>query len=64
MKFNVTEITAKRGETIRIQLKNVGTLPKMAMAHNVVVLKPTTKVVEFTTAAAHRRGIPSSSRRP
>jgi azurin len=42
MKYNVTEIKAKPGETIKIQLKNVGTLPKMAMAHNVVVVKPTT----------------------
>ena len=32
MKFSVTEITAKPGETIHIQLKNVGTIPKMAMA--------------------------------
>ncbi len=55
MKFSVTEITAKPGETIRIQLKNVGTLPKMAMAHNVVVLKPTTKLVEFNGAAAQAR---------
>ena len=55
MKFNVTEIAAKPGETLHIQFKNVGTLPKMAMAHNVVVLKPTTKVVEFNTAAAAAR---------
>ena len=55
MKFSVTEITAKPGETIRIQFKNTGTLPKMAMAHNVIVLKPTTKVVEFNTAAASAR---------
>jgi azurin len=55
MKFSVTEIKAKPGETLHIQLKNVGTLPKMAMAHNVVVLKPTTKVVEFNTAGASAR---------
>ena len=55
MKFSVTEITAKPGETIHIQLKNTGTIPKMAMAHNVVVVKPTTKVVEFNTAAASAR---------
>jgi len=55
MKFNVTEIKAKRGETIKIQLKNVGTLPKMAMAHNVVVVKPTTKVAEFNSAGAAAR---------
>jgi azurin len=55
MKFSVADIAAKPGETLKIQLKNVGTLPKMAMAHNVVVLKPTTKVVEFNTAAASAR---------
>jgi len=55
MKFSVTEITAKPGETIKIQLKNVGTLPKMAMAHNVVVVKPTTKVAEFNSAGAAAR---------
>ena len=55
MKYNVTEIAAKRGETIHIQLKNIGTLPKMAMAHNVVVVKPTTKVAEFNTAGAAAR---------
>jgi len=55
MKFSVTEIKAKPGETIKIQLKNVGTLPKMAMAHNVVVVKPTTKVAEFNSAGAAAR---------
>ena len=55
MKFSVTEIAAKRGETIKIQLKNVGTLPKMAMAHNVVVLKPTTNIAEFSQAGAMAR---------
>lgn len=55
MKFSVTEITAKRGETIRIVLKNVGTLPKMAMGHNLVVVKPTTKLPEFSQAGAMAR---------
>jgi len=55
MKYNVTEIKAKPGETIKIQLKNVGTLPKMAMAHNVVVVKPTTKLAEFNSAGAAAR---------
>jgi azurin len=55
MKFSVTEIAAKPGETIHLQLKNIGTLPKIAMSHNVVVLKPTTKVVEFNSAGASAR---------
>jgi azurin len=55
MKFSVTEIAAKPGETLRIRFKNVGTLPKMAMAHNVVVVKPTTKLAEFITAGGPAR---------
>jgi azurin len=51
MKFNVTAITAKPGEQITIRLKNVGTLPKMAAAHNVVVLAKGTDISAFTTAA-------------
>ena len=39
MKYSVTSIPAKPGETLRIRLVSKGTLPKVAMAHNVVVLK-------------------------
>lgn len=52
MKYNVTTITAKRGEQLRIRLISKGTMPKIAMAHNVVVLKPTTNQVKFVTAGA------------
>jgi azurin len=65
MKFNMTQITAKPGETLHIRLKNVGTLPKMAMAHNFVLVKPTTNMSEFTTAAASARDteyIPASQK--
>jgi azurin len=55
MKFSVTEITAKRGEALKVVLKNVGTLPKMAMGHNFVVVKPTTKLPEFSQAGAMAR---------
>jgi azurin len=51
IKYDVTEIAAKPGETLRIVLKNTGAMPKMAMAHNVVVLKAGTDVVEFNNAA-------------
>lgn len=47
MKYNLTKIDAKRGETLHIVLKSVGTLPKIAMAHNVVVLKLGTDQNEF-----------------
>jgi len=55
MKYNVAELTAKPGETLRIVLKNVGTMPKMAMAHNFVLLKLGTDQVEFTKAAFNAR---------
>ena len=42
MKYNLTTIEAHPGESLRIVLKNVGSTPKIAMAHNVVVLKPGT----------------------
>lgn len=51
MKFDKTEITAKPGETLRVVLKNAGTMPKQVMAHNFVVLKAGTDQVAFNKAA-------------
>ena len=51
MKFDVTEITAKPGETLRVVLKSTGTMPKVAMGHNFVLLKPAVDAVEFNKAA-------------
>lgn len=39
MQFNVTSIKAKAGEKLRVSLKNIGQIPKQAMAHNWVLLK-------------------------
>ncbi|HEY7500567.1 MAG TPA: plastocyanin/azurin family copper-binding protein [Vicinamibacterales bacterium] len=55
MKYNVTTINAKPGETLRIRLVSKGTLPKIAMAHNVVVLKAGAKQLDFVNAAATAR---------
>ena len=55
MKYSVTEIPAKPGETLRIRLVSKGTLPKIAMAHNVVVLKAGAKQADFANAAALAR---------
>jgi azurin len=52
MKYSVTSIPAKPGETLRIRLTSKGTLPKIAMAHNVVVLKLGAKQIDFANAAA------------
>ena len=52
MKYSITRITAKRGETLRIRLTSKGTLPRIAMAHNVVILAPGTNVPKFIDAGA------------
>lgn len=51
MKYSLTAITAKPGESLKIVLKSTGTIPKMAMAHNFVLLKSTAKPDAFATAA-------------
>ena len=51
MKFNVIAITAKPGEQITVRFKNVGTMPKMAAAHNFVLLAKGVDMTAFTTAA-------------
>jgi azurin len=44
MKYSVTAISAEPGEKIRIRLTSKGVIPKVAMAHNVVVLKLSTDI--------------------
>jgi azurin len=51
LKFNLTTIAAKPGETLRIRLKSTGTLPKIAMGHNFVLLAKGTDAAAFTKAA-------------
>jgi azurin len=52
MKFNVIAIELAVGEEVRIVLNNIGSMPKQAMGHNLVVLKPGTDTTAFATAAA------------
>jgi azurin len=53
MKFNVSELHVKAGEKVRVTLANIGTMPKQAMAHNWVLLKPMSEgdITAFTMAA-------------
>lgn len=44
MKYSLTTITAAPGEEIRIRLVAKGVIPKVAMAHNVVVLQLETNI--------------------
>ena len=54
MKFDTTDVTAKVGQKIIITLTNDGSLPKAAMAHNIVVLKPGTDAMAFVASASKR----------
>lgn len=56
MKYSVTTITAKPGETLKIRLMAKGVIPKIAMAHNVVVLKLGTDVLRLLKDGAPHRG--------
>jgi azurin len=51
MKFSVTEIRAKPGETLSVTLSNIGTMPKLSMGHNWVLLKSQSVVDAFVNEA-------------
>lgn len=55
MKFDLATIPAKRGEQLRIRLVSKGTMPKIAMAHNWVLLKLGASQIKFITAGAQSR---------
>ena len=55
MKFSVTNIDAKPGERIRVVLVAVGTMPKIVMAHNFILLKKGTDEQAFVNAGALAR---------
>lgn len=55
MKFSVTSIAAKPGETIHVVLKNTGAVPKIAMAHNFVALKAGVDATKFSQEAMTAR---------
>lgn len=52
IKFSTNEIRAKAGEVLTVTLVNVGTMPKMSMGHNWVLLKEAKDVDAFVNDAA------------
>jgi azurin len=52
MKYNVTQIRAKAGERLSVTLVNVGTMPKVSMGHNWILLKPGTDATAYVNAGA------------
>ena len=55
MKYSLATINAKPGETIRIVLKSTSTLPKLALAHNLVILQKGTNAKAFVEAGVSSR---------
>jgi azurin len=51
MKYSLTRIEATPGQTIHVELKNEGTLPKAVMAHNWILLKLGADPTAYAAAA-------------
>ena len=56
MKFSTSSIEARPGETLRIVVQSSGQMPKIAMAHNFVLLQPGTDPGSFANEGAMHRG--------
>jgi azurin len=55
MKYSVATIDAKPGEKLTVKLTAQGAMPKVAMAHNFVLLALKADATAFSTAAASAR---------
>jgi azurin len=55
MKYSVTNIDAKPGEQITVKLTAAGSMPKMVMSHNFILLKKGTDETAFVNAGALAR---------
>ena len=51
MQYSTKAIEVTAGEKVTLVFKHIGQLPKTAMGHNVVILKPGTPVPTFATKA-------------
>ncbi len=51
LKFDKTLFKIKAGQDVKLSMKNIGKMPKAAMAHNVVILAQGTDVQVFGEAA-------------
>ena len=52
MQYDKKELTVTTGQKVTIELKHIGKLPKVAMGHNVVVLKAGTQIPVFAMKCA------------
>jgi azurin len=51
MKFNLTTFEVKAGQEVKLTLTNLGTMPKVAMGHNLVILKKGSDSKAYSDAA-------------
>ena len=56
MKFDVTAIEAKAGQKVTVTLKNAGTMPKVSMGHNFVLLTQDQDPAKFVEASQTSMG--------
>jgi len=47
MQFDLKEFSSSPGETISLSFKNIGSMPKIAMGHNLVILKKGISALSF-----------------
>ena len=52
MQFSVREFVVEAGKAVEIEFKNIGKLPKIAMGHNLVILKKGISSISFGGKAA------------
>lgn len=65
MKYNVSQIKVKAGQSITLTLKHTGKMPVEAMGHNLVILQRGTDVAAFANLAARAKStgyIPAGSK--
>jgi azurin len=55
MKFSVAAISARPGEMLKVVLKGVGQMPKVAMGHNFALLKKGADPKKFVDASMNAR---------
>lgn len=55
MKYNLSQIKVKAGQSVTITLKHVGKMPVEAMGHNLVILQKGTDVAAFANQAARAK---------
>lgn len=55
MKYNLSQIKVKSGQSVTLTLKHTGKMPVEAMGHNLVILQKGTDVAAFANLAARAK---------